>query len=68
MLAAITLSAKLGVAQRGSLALFTAVTRPERRAAVSASYFLACYLGMAIPVLGHQNHTTRHDPFIGLLD
>lgn len=41
-----------GLGYRGSLQVINQIAPPERRAEVTSSYFIACFLGNSVPVIG----------------
>ena len=54
--------AALGLGYRGSLDVVNAIAPPDRRAGVVSAYFLACFAGNAVPVIGVGLATMRFGP------
>ena len=41
-----------GLGYRGSLQVINQIAPPQRRAEVASSYFIACFVGNSVPVIG----------------
>jgi hypothetical protein len=54
----------LAVGYRGSLEVINAIAPDDRRAEVVSSYYVACFVGNSIPVIGIGVLSTLTDAFI----
>jgi MFS family permease len=55
-----------GLGYRGSLQVISQIAPPERRAEVTSSYFIACFIGNSVPVIGVGWLTSARGPFIAI--
>jgi hypothetical protein len=54
----------MALGYRGSLEVVNQIASDDRRAEVVSSYYIACFVGNAVPVIGLGVLTTLADPFI----
>lgn len=57
----------MALGYRGSLEVVNQLAPDERRAEVVSSYYIACFVGNSVPVIGLGVLTTLADPFIASL-
>jgi MFS family permease len=55
-----------GLGYRGSLQVINQIAPAERRAEVTSSYFIACFIGNSVPVIGVGWLTSARGPFIAI--
>jgi MFS family permease len=55
-----------GLGYRGSLQVINQIAPPERRAEVTSSYFIACFIGNSVPVIGVGWLTSARGPSIAI--
>ncbi len=64
VLAAALAGLTLALGYRGSLEVVNQIAPDDRRAEVVSSYYIACFLGNSVPVIGLGVLSTLADPFI----
>ena len=64
VLAAALAGLTLALGYRGSLEVVNHIAPDDRRAEVVSSYYIACFLGNSLPVVGLGVLSTLTDPFI----
>lgn len=55
-----------GLGYRGSLQVVSQIAPTERRAEVTSSYFIACFIGNSVPVIGIGWLTSARGPFVAI--
>jgi MFS family permease len=55
-----------GLGYRGSLQVINQIAPPDRRAEVTSSYFIACFIGNSVPVIGVGWLASAHSPLVAI--
>jgi MFS family permease len=55
-----------GLGYRGSLQVINQIAPPDRRAEVTSSYMLACFIGNSVPVIGVGWLASAHGPLVAI--